>query len=281
MISKNVYEYCCEDISKIENFEKAINDPIHKWHCHHRLETHTENGQLRIKAMSRKQLIEQSLYYKRPASELIFLTVSEHSVVHRMIDDFRKQQSNVMKRLYEEDKLSRIREKYTDEQKKTASKRMKKYFTEHPEAIEKRIQKLKGRKYTDEEYKAHTNQYEKRRGTHLSEETKRKISNGNKGTVHTEEYKQKMSERCKQVIHTKEWINKASEAHRGKKHDTTNLKWFTNGEINYRGAECPKGFRPGKINKTKSGGVGYHWYTNGKENIRAKECPEGFRIGRT
>ena len=32
MISKKVYEYCCEDISKIENFEKAINDTVHNGH---------------------------------------------------------------------------------------------------------------------------------------------------------------------------------------------------------------------------------------------------------
>lgn len=38
MICKEVHKFCCEDISKIENYEKAIVDVTQTWHCHHRLE---------------------------------------------------------------------------------------------------------------------------------------------------------------------------------------------------------------------------------------------------
>lgn len=39
MISENyVKRYCCEDISKIENYDKAIADTTQVWECHHKME---------------------------------------------------------------------------------------------------------------------------------------------------------------------------------------------------------------------------------------------------
>lgn len=76
MISKNVNKYCSEDIRLIENYEKAINDDTQIWNCHHRKETDEK--------LSLKQIKEQGLYYNRPASELIFLTKSEHQKLHRI-----------------------------------------------------------------------------------------------------------------------------------------------------------------------------------------------------
>lgn len=71
-----VQKYCSEDISLIENFTKAAVDVNETWHIHHRLEI-SENK-------SRNQLIEEGLYYKRPASELIFLTKTEHLRLHHL-----------------------------------------------------------------------------------------------------------------------------------------------------------------------------------------------------
>ena len=124
---------------------------------------------------------------------------------------------------------------------------VKRHHAEHPETAQIISNKLKGRKYSEEEYTAHQKHYESRRGIHLSEETKRKIGDANRGTVHNEEYKQRMSESCKKIIHTEEWVKKVADANRGKKHDKTNMKWFTNGIINYRGAECPEGYHKGRI----------------------------------
>lgn len=80
MLSKNNLMYakrCCnENISLIENYEKAVNDS-EKYDCHHRLEIQ-EDGTL----ISRQKLIEMNLYYDRPASELIFLTHSDHARLH-------------------------------------------------------------------------------------------------------------------------------------------------------------------------------------------------------
>ena len=67
-----VKSYCNEDISLIENFDKAIYDKEQTWQCHHRRELETP----------RKELIKLGEYYSRPASELIFLTNSEHNALH-------------------------------------------------------------------------------------------------------------------------------------------------------------------------------------------------------
>lgn len=69
-----VKRYCREPLENIENYEAAINDTENIWHCHHRLETD--------KGISRDELITLGLYYDRPASELIFLTKSEHHRIH-------------------------------------------------------------------------------------------------------------------------------------------------------------------------------------------------------
>ena len=45
MIADNLDKICCEDISLIENYESAISDKTEMWDCHHRLETHDENGE--------------------------------------------------------------------------------------------------------------------------------------------------------------------------------------------------------------------------------------------
>ena len=69
---RTIKKFCKEDISLIENYDKAITDDTQTWDCHHRRET----------VLSRKDLIEIGEYYNRPACELIFLTHSEHLRLH-------------------------------------------------------------------------------------------------------------------------------------------------------------------------------------------------------
>lgn len=64
--------YCKEDISLIENYEEAVNDPINKWVIHHRRGT----------IYSMEGLKEIGEYYKRPAIELIFMLKEEHNRFH-------------------------------------------------------------------------------------------------------------------------------------------------------------------------------------------------------
>lgn len=71
-------KFCKDDISKIENYDKAISDTTQTWECHHKLEL-TLNGEF---AHTKKELIRLEIYYDRPYFELIFLTKSEHSSLH-------------------------------------------------------------------------------------------------------------------------------------------------------------------------------------------------------
>ena len=78
MINTNIAKsYCREDLSLIENYDKAIADTTQVWDCHHRLEIQNE------KVVLRSDLIKRGLYYHRPAEELIFLTHSEHVALHK------------------------------------------------------------------------------------------------------------------------------------------------------------------------------------------------------
>lgn len=70
--------YCKDDLSKIENYDKAIADTSHTWDIHHRLEL-TLDGEF---AHTREELKRLGMYYHRPYFELIFLTHSEHQRLH-------------------------------------------------------------------------------------------------------------------------------------------------------------------------------------------------------
>lgn len=67
-------QYCCEDISKIENYDKAIADKTQTWCCHHRTEIWWN--------CSEQDLKDNECYYGRKALELIFLTQDEHNSLH-------------------------------------------------------------------------------------------------------------------------------------------------------------------------------------------------------
>ena len=77
----NAKRFCSEEISLIENYHEAISDYTRMWDIHHRREC-DENGRT---LFTKKQLIDMGLYFKRPASELIFVTRSMHWKLHREI----------------------------------------------------------------------------------------------------------------------------------------------------------------------------------------------------
>ena len=73
---KYAKKFCCEDLSLIENYDIAVADTTQTWHCHHRGEI------LPCGRFSVSDLKKFELYFNRPASELIFLTHSEHRRLH-------------------------------------------------------------------------------------------------------------------------------------------------------------------------------------------------------
>ena len=89
--NKRMKAYCSEPLSHIENYQEAMNDPTRTWVIHHRKEI--DNGVFRTPG----ELIENGMYWHRPASELIFLTKSEHSRIHLQNPEIRAKMSSSMK----------------------------------------------------------------------------------------------------------------------------------------------------------------------------------------
>ena len=202
MISeKCVKEFCCEDASKIENYDKAIADTTQTWDCHHRLEL-IKTGAV-VDSFS-QDLIDWGIYYNRPADELIFLKRNEHQSLHR------KDQKawNKGKRMSEESrrKMSEARKgklspnkgkKLSDETKRRISEACKGH--KHSEEARRKISEvMKGHK-TSEETRRKIGTANKGRKTWItgkqhSEETRRKISKALKGKKPSEDTKRKLSE---------------------------------------------------------------------------------------
>lgn len=70
--------FCKDDITKIKNYNEAINDKNNIWHCHHILELTLDNEP----ALSVKDLMRMNMYYNRPYFELIFLKPKDHHSLH-------------------------------------------------------------------------------------------------------------------------------------------------------------------------------------------------------
>ena len=163
---KRSFEKFCKDYKNIENYEKAAADNFKGWCCHHRLQTWNSDGERRPVDITREELIALGMYYNRPASELIFLTRSEHMSLHQK----GKQPSEEHRK-----KLSEARK------------------GKHP-SVETRnkMSEAKKGKYAGEKHPMY--------GKHLSEEQKNKLSeahkgksSGMKGKRHSEETKNKIA----------------------------------------------------------------------------------------
>ena len=70
---KHKFERYCKDYENIENYDKAKADNFVGWCCHHRKGVYIAVEKLKALGM----------YYNRHASELIFLTESEHDILHK------------------------------------------------------------------------------------------------------------------------------------------------------------------------------------------------------
>ena len=143
----NVYlakKFCKEDLSKIENYDKAISDKTQTWHCHHRTEIWWN--------CSKKDLIENECYYGRKACELIFLTPTEH------------------KSLHSKGKI------VSEETKQKMSKALKGHLCN--EETKRKISAANKGKIVSEETRIKIGEASK--GRYLSEETKKKISEARK-----------------------------------------------------------------------------------------------------
>lgn len=121
MINSKAQKFCRDDISKIENYDKAVADSAQSWDVHHRLEL-TLDGEFAHTATELKRL---GMYYNRPYFELIFLTHSEHQRLHNMGKNNRfygKNHSDEHRKKIAETMKGRT---FTDEHKRKIAEAMK------------------------------------------------------------------------------------------------------------------------------------------------------------
>lgn len=200
--------YCSEDISKIENYEQAVNDSTQIWDCHHRLEI---QGQFKNSPALLKKC---GLYYNVPAWQLIFLTKADHTRIHRLGSHMSMETRK---------KLSASRSgKFCGERNPMFGKR-------HSEETRKKIsEKALGRHHSTEARKkmsmSRSGEKNPMFGKRHSEETRKKLSIANSGKHLSAETKKKMSAKI------------------------IGMKYWNNGAINKRSKECPgQGWVRGRI----------------------------------
>ena len=158
----NKYKRYCSEIDNIENYEKAKAENFEGWNLHHRLETHTSDGERRAVDITREELIALDMYWHRPAEELIFLTKSEHISLHKK-----------GKQLSDEIKIKMS----VASKGKPKSEETKNRMSESRKGKKRITSGMKGKSH--------------------SEETKKKISEAHKGNTHNVEWNNRISESMK------------------------------------------------------------------------------------
>ena len=69
--------YCSESLSKVENYQNALNDNFAGWDLHHKAEILPDGTRVSV-----KELNKHGKYWNRPASELIWLKHGDHMKLH-------------------------------------------------------------------------------------------------------------------------------------------------------------------------------------------------------
>ena len=116
--------YCCEDISKIENYEEAVNDITQIWDCHHKMEL-VKTGA--VVDSTRQDLIDWGIYYNRPADELIFLRKDEHRRLHKKGKKCSEEYRRNMSEAHKGKRLSEVKKgyKHSEDSKRKMSETLK------------------------------------------------------------------------------------------------------------------------------------------------------------
>lgn len=128
-----VKRYCCEDVSLIENYDKAIADTTQVWHIHHRLEL-VKTGA--VVDSSKQDLIDWGIYYNRPADELIFLTAVDHYGLHLKGRKHSKEHHRKKSEVQMGEKNSFYGKHHTEEARRKMSEASKRYWARRKGLIE-------------------------------------------------------------------------------------------------------------------------------------------------
>ena len=206
---KHNLKYYCKEPEKIENYEKAKADDFKNWEVHHRLETHSSDGERRLVDITADELKALDMYYNRPAEELIFMTIYEHSRLHmkgkHLSEKTRKKISSAQKGRPAWNKGKKMPEEFCRKDSESHKGEKNSFYGKH---------------HTDE---VKERMSATRKGKYLGKD------NPFYGKTHSEEFKKRIGA-----------INKVK---------MKGMRFFNNGKINIRAKECPEGFVPGRIKK--------------------------------
>ena len=81
---KQAKSFCCDDISMIENYKKAVSNNEYMWHCHHKLGLYFDKQWMK----------DNGFYYEQRAEMLIFMKPDEHLSLHKSGNKNRLGQTN-------------------------------------------------------------------------------------------------------------------------------------------------------------------------------------------
>ena len=216
--------YCSEPLDKIEHYEEALAEGFKGWCIHHRLEIKPDGTRVSV-----KELIDQNLYYGRPASELVFMRKGEHCALHNTGNAYMKWH------------------------KHSADTRRKISEAKRGKQLSAETRKKLSEAHKDKQLSAETRQKmsEAHKGKHPSEESRKKMSEAHKGKPtcmkgkhHSEETRLKISSALKGKSLSAETCKKMSEARKGN-------HWYNNGVKCIKAKTCPEGFVPGRLQMRK------------------------------
>ena len=117
---KHKFERYCKEYENIENYQKALADNFVGWCCHHRKGVYIAVEKLKALGM----------YYNRPASELIFLTESEHDILHKKGKSLSEEHRKKLSEAHKGKKRSEETRKKIAEAKKNISEETRKKIAE-------------------------------------------------------------------------------------------------------------------------------------------------------
>lgn len=124
---KKAHRYCKDDLSQIENYDKAVNDTTETWHLHHRDEIRVLPSGM-IVYRSTQELMENGRYYHCPANELIFLTRSEHQIMHHKGKQFATETRLKISEAMKGKESPRKGKQHSDDARKKMSEAKKAYW---------------------------------------------------------------------------------------------------------------------------------------------------------
>lgn len=176
MIGRRINLYCNGDITKIENYEQAINDESQTWDCHHRLESHFSDGTARPKGafLSIEELKALDMYFNRPPEELIFLKTKDHISLHSSNFVASEETKAKLSALNKGENNGFYGKSHSEETKKQISEKKmgNKCATGKHNISKESFEKMS---------KTHKGQIPWNKGKHMSEEARKKIAESVKG----------------------------------------------------------------------------------------------------